>query len=93
MALRWKKKPKETGLRAVGAAPRGSQLHDGGKVYAWTAPFGGGSRGPQTGWFWVSPTAATGEFMNTSNAPVPDEDVAKAAAMAWVTEQLAKQPN
>ena len=34
MALRWKKNPHETGLRAIGAGPRGSKLHDGAQTYA-----------------------------------------------------------
>lgn len=90
--LRWKKNPPETGLRAVGAGPRGSKLHDGVKEYAHLYPDGGNWRKPLAGWYWVCAADAVGEYMNTCNDPAPDEKTAKAQAMAWVQEKLASLP-
>lgn len=78
MALRWKKEGRETGLRAVGARPRGYILNDDGQERLRVVPLGGGwSGGPVTGWYWYG----CGE--NTAAAPWPTEDEAKAAAMAF----------
>jgi hypothetical protein len=89
--LRWKKEPRETGLRAVGASPRSSKLHDGVTEYATVYPHGGGWRQPLRGWFWVTSTEAVGEYVNTHANPLPDEDTAKAEAMMFVKAALAKR--
>lgn len=86
MRLRWKKNPHETGLRAVGAGPRGSVLHDGLKEYASVNALGGNWRGPLLGWYWVSDAA--GEYVNTCDDPSPDEATAKAQAMEFVRSRL-----
>jgi hypothetical protein len=89
MALRWKKNPRETGLRAVGASPRGSVLHDGTNEYASLNPHGGGWRAPLRGWYWVAFADTVGEYRNTCNSPAPDEATAKAQEMVFVKEKLA----
>jgi hypothetical protein len=38
--LTWKKEDAETGLRRVGAGPRGSKLHDGATTYARVSALG-----------------------------------------------------
>jgi hypothetical protein len=89
MALRWKKHPRETGLRAVGANPnRASDLLDGASEYATVYPFGGTWRGKLQGWYF---TSRLGGHVNTCNDLAPDEATAKAQAMAYVKSQLAKQ--
>ena len=89
--LRWKKHPAETGLRAVGAGPRGSKLHDGVNEYASVNPLGGGWARKLSGWYWVCTRDVGGEHVNTCNDPAPDEDTAKAQAMAYVKAALAKR--
>ena len=86
--LRWKKDAKETGLRAIGAGPRRSVLHDGLTQYASVAALGGGWQGPLRGWYFV---ALEGDHINTCNDPAPDEATAKAQAMAHVKAMLAER--
>jgi hypothetical protein len=89
MALRWKKNPAETGLRAVGAGPRGSKLHDGTDEYASVYPLGGNWRGPLRGWYWVAVSREHGvPYCNTCNEPPQSEAAAKTAAMAYVKQHL-----
>lgn len=80
MALRWKKHSRETGLRAIAAGPRGSDLRDGdielATVYAARINY------RVTGWYWVS--RADGSLVNTCNSLSPDETTAKAAAFTHV---------
>lgn len=88
--LRWKKDPRKTGLRAVGAGPRSSRLRDeGGKEYARVYAIGGSWRGPLIGWYFVCTHDAVGEHKNTCGDPAPDEATAKAQAMAFVRERMA----
>lgn len=87
MTLRWKKHAKETGLRAIGAGPRGSDLRDGDKELA--TVYASRQRHTVTGWYWVS--RASGEHVNTCNSPVADETTAKADAMAHVKAALKAQ--
>ena len=85
--LRWKKDAAETGLRAVGAAPRSHRLRDSnGKEYAWVAPNGGGWIRPQNGWYWVC--VIDGHHENTCGTPVADVATAKAEARAFVNKVL-----
>jgi hypothetical protein len=52
-AARWRKQPRETGLRSIGQAPRGYELRLDGDVLAWVSPAGGGAlNGPVRGWYW-----------------------------------------
>lgn len=92
--LRWKKNPVETGLRAVAvdSSRRGSKLHDGEHEYAsvyglgyhWTSR-------RSNGWYWVASGGVP--YMNTCNSPVSTEEEAKADAMAYVKQHLAKATN
>ena len=86
--MRWKKEEALSGLARVGAGPRDSTLRDGEKRFASVYAIGGGCRGPVTGWFWVCPTDAVGEYKNTCNEPAPDEATAKAQAMAFIKKKL-----
>ena len=89
--LRWKKNARETGLRAVGAGPRGSVLHDGNTEYARVSPLGGGWSRPLIGWYFVALKDAVGEYANTCESPAQDEHEAKAQAMAFVKARLKEQ--
>lgn len=86
--MRWKKAPAERGLRSIGAAPRGSVLHDGTTEYAIVRPLGGGWRGPLLGWYWVTSSDVVGEWRNTCSDPAPDEATAKSQALAFVKSAL-----
>ena len=89
MALRWKKQPRETGLRSIGSGPQSSDLWDGTKVYATVAAIGGNWRDSTIrGWYWH--TMDLPEYMNTHGAPKPTEAEAKAEAMAWIKARLPK---
>ena len=88
MALRWKKDPKETGLRAIGAGPRGSTLREGDKEYAHVSSLGGGWQGGVRGWYFTCGTDAFGEYVNTCNNPAPDEKTAKRQAMELVKSKI-----
>jgi hypothetical protein len=81
MAARWKLNPHETGLRRVGAGPRGSKLFDDGKEVASVSALGGGFCGPVTGWMWVCRHA--GGVKNTWNEPAATAEEAKRQAMAF----------
>lgn len=91
MRLTWKKDARETGLRAIGAAPQGSKLHDGVKTYAVVSPLGGGWRGPVTGWYLVSGWDSDVPYKNTSDFPCKTVEEAKTAARAYVTHHLRAQ--
>ena len=88
--LRWKLHPAETCLRAVGAGPRSSDLHDGEKRYAVVYPIGGGWRAPLTGWYWVAGWDSGVPHENTCYRPCVTVEQAKAEAMAYVKAHLAK---
>lgn len=88
--LRWKRQAAETGLRAVGARPRGYDYHNGTDEFATIYPNGGGWQRPQNGWYWV----AFGDGIphkNTCNDP-PYESVeqAKKEASEYVKAHLRK---
>lgn len=87
--LRWKRDPAETGLRSIGARPRGWTLHDGETDYARVAPNGGGWQSKQKGWFWVAFADGVPHF-NTCQSPQHSPDDAKADALAYVREHLGK---
>ena len=82
--LRWKKEPRETGLRRILSVPRGSRLHDGTKEYARVKTFGSRVTSPRWLWFWVA------FDKNTYKEPCEEEAEAKAQAMAFVKRKLAE---
>lgn len=88
MRLRWKKHPKETGLRAMVAGPRGSDYTDGTKTYATVHAHSPRHTGKQ-GWWWHS--GASGSPHNRSDLVGLTEEQAKAQAQEYVKAQLAKQ--
>ena len=77
--MRWKREKVETGLRSVGAGPRGSKYWDGCQVFARTAPSGGNWRGPLEGWYFY------GSGANTCRELVETEEEAKAQAVAYIS--------
>ncbi|MCY1195544.1 hypothetical protein D9M72_68690 [compost metagenome] len=82
--MRWRKQPRETGLRAVLATgERSSYLRDqNGVRYACVSPLRGG------GWYWVAGWDSSVPGINTSSAPVETEAQAKASAMRYVRQHL-----
>ena len=82
--LRWKKKPRETGMKSAFSGPRGSKLHDGTKEYARVQTLGSRVTSPRWLWFWVA------FDKNTCNEPCEEEAEAKAQAMAFVKKKLAE---
>lgn len=81
MALRWKKHARKTGLQAIAAGPRGSDLRDGEDSLA-TVYASRTARYQVNGWYWVS--KVSGEHVNTCSRLAPDEATAKAQAFAHV---------
>ena len=76
---RWRKQPNETGLSAIGQAPRGFDLAEGDEVLVCVRPHTvEGRRWASTGWYWY------GLGNNTSGRSVGTPDEAKAEAMAWI---------
>jgi hypothetical protein len=87
--LRWKRNPRETGLRAVGAGPRGWTLHDGQEEFACVNALGGDWSRPFSGWYWVAYSRPGIALRNTCDSPIHDPEEAKAEAMAYVKAGLA----
>jgi hypothetical protein len=89
MTLRWRKDPRETGLRAVGAGPRGSGLYENKiKKFAHVSPLGGDWMRPLAGWYWVAGWDSDVPHRNTYRTPCETEDEAKAEAFAYVQQHL-----
>lgn len=87
MRVTFKLKPRETGLRAIGAGPRGYDIKLDGKEVGSIYPIGGAAfNGPHRGWYYV--VAADGfTYRNTcGEINVPIEDI-KVAAKKYVLEQ------
>jgi hypothetical protein len=86
--LRWKKEKAETGLRAVGAGPRGYVYHDGETEFASVSAIGGDWRSPDIkGWYWCcgSNERFGIEWRNTaSGIPYLTPDDAKRDAAAYI---------
>lgn len=83
--LRWKKHPRETGLRAIGAGPRGSDFTDGVEVYATVSAHSTRHTGIR-GWWWLS--SATGKLVNRCDLEGLDEETAKHQAAEHVRSAL-----
>jgi len=88
MKLTWKREPRVTGLRSIGAPPVGSKLHDGNLTYARTYPHGGGMYGAVIGWYWVAGWDSDVPHKNTCNAPCATEEEAKDAAKEYVMKHI-----
>ena len=89
MKVRWKNKPKITGLAAVCADPEGSDLHDGKTVFAYTNYISGKFHDVQ-GWYWVSPSNNDLgiELRNSHLEPVATQQEAKDQAKAYIDSCL-----
>ncbi len=81
--MRWKKDDPETGLRRVGAGPRGSKLRDSEREWAWVTALGGGWRECK-GWYFVVPSGLPIPYENTCSSPAETEKEAKDQALAYV---------
>jgi len=88
--LRWKKESSETGLRRVGAGPRGSYLHDGKIKYAVVSAHATRITG-KIGWYWVAGWGSGVPHMNTCDEQGRTEADAKDAAMAYVRKHIPAQ--
>lgn len=81
--MRWKKDAPETGLRRVGAGPRGSKLRDSNQEWAWVHAIGGGWH-EFKGWYFVVPSGLPIPYANSCRTPVETEKEAKQQAMEYV---------
>jgi hypothetical protein len=88
--LRWKMEERETGLRAVGAGPRGFYFHDGNKVYARVSALGGDWKRPLVGWYWVAGWDSDVPHKNTGDSPLPTSLEAKKQAAEYVRHNLTR---
>ncbi len=86
--MRWKREPRETGLRSVVAGPRGWTLHDGEHEYAIVNALGGNWSREFSGWYWVAFGPGI-EYRNTCDFPLDDPEVAKTCALSYIKERLA----
>ncbi len=81
--MRWRKEPRETGLRSALARERSSYLRDeNGVRYACVSHIRGG------GWYFVAGWDSDIPHENTCQQPVETEAQAKAAAIAYVKKHL-----
>ncbi|PVX86429.1 hypothetical protein C7402_102265 [Paraburkholderia unamae] len=85
MRLRWRQHKRETGLRSVLAIPRGSDLHDGEKVYA--KVYSSGRQGDL--WYWVAGWGSGVPHNNTCETPT-SLDEAKRQALEYVKNHLSE---
>ena len=86
--LRWKRDAAETGLRSVGARPRGWHFHDGEETFAHVSPNGGGWGSIQNGWYWVAYSRGDMPLKNTHREPCETPEQAKEQAAAYVKSYL-----
>lgn len=88
MTLRWRKRPRPTGLARIGAGDPGEALYlDGDKEVAQVYP-----EKYSQNWYWVAREDSCGiPWTNTCQAPVGSREAAKKAARAYVEFHLKKQ--
>jgi len=95
MTLRWRKDKPETGLRAVGAGPRGHRLFldDNEDELAIVSPDGGGWLRPLSGWYWYAMNLPDNKLYNSyaQGEIFETEKEAKAAALAYVKKALGRK--
>ena len=91
MSLRWKREKRETGLRAVGAVPRGYVYHNGVKVYATVSASGGGWRRTLECWYWVAGWDSDVPYKNTCHTPCATPEEAKKQAANYVKRYIDKE--
>lgn len=90
MNLRWRKRPRPTGLARIGAGDPGEALFlNGDKEVAQVYPIKHSQN-----WYWVAREDSCGiPWMNTCQAPVGSREAAKAAARAYVERHLKETVN
>lgn len=86
-SVRWKKEKAETGLSAIGAGPRGYDLHDGELIYARVYPSGGGWR-KLDGWYFVVGWDSNLPRFNSSKNLVETSEEAKKQAEEYIQKCL-----
>lgn len=90
--MRWKKRPRPTGLAGVCAGPQGSELRDGEEQYASTGFISKRYGHKVEGWYWVARNDSAGvELKNTCDTPLMDEKSAKTEALAYVKKCIKKK--
>ena len=87
MKLRWKKEPRETGLRAIGAGPQGYIYHNGEEEFIHLKPIGGNYARPLVGWYWYSFNKSI-PYKNTNENPCKTLEEAKKEASEYVQKNL-----
>lgn len=90
--MTWRKEPNETGLAAIGQAPRGAILKVDGTDVArvYPKPIGGYGRREYRGWYWTAASSTLPiPWQNTSDRPVATIEAAKEAAAAYARSCLA----
>ena len=86
--ITFKQRPRETGLRSIGAGPRSSAIKVDGVEVGSVSALGGDWRGPLRGWCYF--VRFNGEIANSHGSPCETQDEAKAAAKAWILAQAVK---
>lgn len=95
MRLTWKRQPRETGLRAVGAAPRGAILSvDGQQAGTVNALSAGVGSFRWKGWYWVAGWDCRDRVpqYNSCDTPTDSLEDAKGACEAYVRRALGLPP-
>jgi hypothetical protein len=88
MTLRWKKDPRETGLRSIGAGPRSSWLREDGEVrVACVSALRNGH--DVIGWYFVVGWDSEIPLYNACGSPLRTEAEAKQKAMEYVKKARA----
>lgn len=94
--LRWRREPRETGLRGVVQGTRGHELRYGGETIATVSARCGATRYDVIGWYWYARNDELGiPLLNTAaRGDYYDSDTdAKVAAKAYVEKHLIRKPH
>lgn len=86
--ITFKLRPRETGLRAVGAGPRSYDINVDGRKVGSVSPWRNGLKFKWTGWYFYVSDATIGPYINTCDAPVATVETAKAEAKTWILSLL-----
>lgn len=92
--LRWRREPRETGLRSVCQGERGWELRRGGERLASVSVQTRGWSKEKIGYYFSGRIGNV--FINTAaegRAPFPDSESAKREAEKWVKDQIMGNPN
>lgn len=86
-SVRWKKEKVETGLRTIGAGPRGYNLHDGELIYAIVYADGGGWMNLK-GWYFVVGWDSDLPYFNSCKNLAETPEEAKKQAEEYIQKCL-----